>query len=96
MIEDKEALIIDPTLTSSYQQLADIAYQNKDLNLAIDYNKQAFKIEQNNSLWPLALAQLYLAKGEKITALSYATIAKDLEPANEQTAALIKKIESSK
>lgn len=95
-LEYQKALNIDPTLSSPYKELADIAYENKDIKTAIDYNKKGFNLDEKNSLWPMALAVLYLEKGDKLTALSYAHIAKDIEPNNQQVIALIKRIEAAK
>ncbi len=91
-LEYKKALAIDPTLTSAYQKLADMAYQLKDSAGAISYTAQAFTVDPNNSAWPLRLAALYKEEGNSVSARFYADIAMQLDPNNEQTKKLLNEL----
>lgn len=92
-IEFKQALKVDPTLMSAYKDLVDMSYGNKDFLQAIDYNKAAFKLDNQNSLWPYNLAQLYFELGDKALALDYAKQAQVLEQGSQAVEDLLKKIE---
>lgn len=92
--EYKIALSIDPTLTSSYKQLADIAYQLGRRDEAITYNEQAFAIDPNNSLWPVGLAVLYSEKKDYKKALHYAELAKELDPESDKVVKILEEIKA--
>jgi len=92
ILEYNKAILVDPLSASSYKDLADIAYKRKNIKEAIDYNKKAFAIDPNNSLWPFSIAALYLEMGDKDDALRYATTASKIEPDNKNISDLLKKI----
>ncbi|MCX6792477.1 MAG: O-antigen ligase family protein [Candidatus Falkowbacteria bacterium] len=92
IINYKKALGIYPETVSAYKELADIAYQQKNIKLAIEYNKKGFAIDFNNSLWPFGLASLYLELGDKTTALRYANEVKNIDPNNEKINGLMEKL----
>lgn len=86
------ALKFNPTMTSSLKNLADIAYQEHDLQKAIQYNKQAFALEPQEALWPVSLATLYKELGNIKQARMYAEQAAALDSSNENVKKLIKEL----
>jgi len=96
ILEYNQALAINPGLTLAYKQLADIAYQKKDIKAAIRYNKQALAWDRKTSLWPFNLANLYLEIGDKGAAWRYAKLAQRIDPVNEKIQALLEKIAKTK
>lgn len=78
--EFKTAITIDPLSTSSYKELADIAYQRKDVQSAITYNQAAFAVDPQNPLWPISLATLYLELRNTERAQHYVNQARALDP----------------
>jgi tetratricopeptide (TPR) repeat protein len=90
--EYQKAIAIDPTMTSPYKELADIAYQRKDLALAIAYNKEGFSFEPENPLWPIGLATLYLEKKDFTNAIYYAKLGAQLDPTNEKIKDLLREL----
>ena len=76
----EQALKLKPDYPVIYKDIADVYYQQGDLDKAIFYNLRGLNLNPADYHWWLGLALLYQQKNEKDKAFEYAKKAQALEP----------------
>ena len=75
----QQALKLNPRYLRVYKEIADVYYQQRDLNSAISYNERGYRLNSKDSAWPLALSLLYKELGDSAKEAQYSAEADKLK-----------------
>ena len=75
----QQALKLNPRYLRLYKEIADVYYQQRNLNSAISYNERGYRLNPKDSAWPLALSLLYKELGDSAKEAQYSAEADKLK-----------------
>ena len=88
----QKIISINSSYFPAYKKIADIYYQQNNLNQALWYNQKGYQLDPGDYSWPLAIGLLYRELGQNDKALDYFDQALKIDPSNQEAQSLIKEI----